>query len=172
VCYVVVQVIDLCANIPMGNPFTREVECPKPTASNPCVDSSGNPLFSIGPDGIWCGRDGGRWRVEARVRFPPYVIDVRPYPATLVGWPTAIRLSELGRAAGEGTLDYVSLGGGKPEDPKPGDWRKPQSKQRGIETTDRSAPETPSAFLSQTGRPETDYTPTGCRGFELSSRKT
>jgi hypothetical protein len=169
---VIFQVINLCTNTPMGDPFTRYVECPKPTTSNPCVDSNGNPLFSIGPDGIFCGRDGGRWRVEARVRFPPYVIDVRPYPATRVGWPTAIRLSELGRAAGEGTLDYVPLGGGKPEDPKPGDWRKPQSKQRGIETTDRSAPETPSAFLSQTGRPETDYTPTGCRGFELSSRKT
>ena len=123
VCYVVVRIIDLCTNTPMGDPFTREVACPRPTTSNPCVDPNGNPLFSIGPDGIWCGRDGGRWRVEARVRFPPYVIDVRPYPATLVGWPTAIRLSELGRAAGEGTLDYVPLGGGKPEDPKPGDWR-------------------------------------------------
>lgn len=122
-CYVVIRVVDLCTNTFQGDPFTRKVECPKPTASNPCVDPSGNPLFSIGPDGIWCGRDGGRWRVEARVRFPPYVIDVRPYPATLVGWPTAIRLSELGRAAGEGTLDYVPLGGGKPEAPKPGDWR-------------------------------------------------
>jgi hypothetical protein len=172
VCYVVIQRIDLCSIDTTGTITTREVECPKPTTSNPCVDSNGNPLFSIGTGGIFCGRDGGSWRVEARVRFPPYVIDVRPYPATRVGWPTAIRLSELGRAAGEGTLDYVPLGGGKPEDPKPGDRRKPQSKQRGIETTDRSAPETPSAFLSQTGRPETDYTPTGCRGFELSSRKT
>jgi hypothetical protein len=116
VCYVIVQVIDLCTNTPQGDPFTREVECPRSTASNPCVDPNGNPLFAIGPDGIFCGRDGGRWRVEARVRFPPY-------PATLVGWPTAIRLSELGRAAGEGTLGYVPLGGGKPEDPKPGDWR-------------------------------------------------
>lgn len=123
VCYIIVQVIDLCTGQPLGDPFTREVECPRPSASNPCVDASGNPLFSIGPDGIWCGRDGGRWRVEARVRFPPYVIDVRPYPATLVGWPTAIRLSSLGQAAGEGTLDYVPLGGGKPESPKPGDWR-------------------------------------------------
>jgi hypothetical protein len=58
-CFVIVQVINLCTNTPMGDPFTRYVECPKPTPSNPCVDPNGNPLFAIGPGGIFCGRDGG-----------------------------------------------------------------------------------------------------------------
>lgn len=124
VCYVVVREQDVCSGSFRGDPATRETACPAPSArGNPCVDESGRPLLSIGPDGVSCGRAGSRWRVEARVAFPPFTVDVRPYPATVVGWPTAVRLSSLPPASGEGALDYIPLGGGRPDDPKPGDWR-------------------------------------------------
>lgn len=104
----------------------EQVPCPSPSpgpARFPCVDENGNPLISIGPDGITCGRAGQIWRIEASVRFPEVILDVRPYPATLVGWPTAIRLTGAPPAEGSGTLGYVPLGGGTFENPRPGDWR-------------------------------------------------
>lgn len=121
-CYYIVRPYERCGGT-FGEPMTQYTDCPRPAMQNPCVDENGHPLISAGPDGIVCGRAGSSWRIEARVRMPAFVVDVRPYPATLVGWPTAIRLTTLPTAEGSGTLDYIPLGGGTPENPKPGDWR-------------------------------------------------
>ena len=72
-CFVIVQVIDLCANTFQGDPFTRYVECPKPTASNPCVDSSGNPLFSRDLPPLRPVLVAGDWGRPAMRRAPDLV---------------------------------------------------------------------------------------------------
>jgi hypothetical protein len=72
-CFVIVRVIDLCANTFQGDPFTRYVECPKPTASNPCVDSSGNPLFSRDLPPLRPVLVAGDWGRPAMRRAPDLV---------------------------------------------------------------------------------------------------
>jgi hypothetical protein len=72
-CFVIVQVIDLCTNTFQGDPFTRYVECPKPTASNPCVDSSGNPLFSRDLPPLRPVLVAGDWGRPAMRRAPDLV---------------------------------------------------------------------------------------------------
>jgi hypothetical protein len=63
------------------------------------------------------------WQLFASVTMPPIVIDVRPYPATLVNWPTTYRIDALATNQGSGTLAYAGWGGGMPGNPMPGDWR-------------------------------------------------
>jgi hypothetical protein len=72
-CWVIVQVINLCTNTPMGDPFTRYVECPKPATSNPRVDSSGNPLFSRDLSPLWPVLVAGDWERPAMRRAPDLV---------------------------------------------------------------------------------------------------
>jgi hypothetical protein len=72
-CFVIVQVINLCANTPQGDPFTRYVECPKPTTSNPCVDASGNPLFSRDLSPLRPVLVAGDWGRPAMQRAPDLV---------------------------------------------------------------------------------------------------
>jgi hypothetical protein len=72
-CFVIVQVINLCANTPMGDPPTRYVECPKPTTSNPCVDASGNPLFSRDLSPLRPVLVAGDWGRPAMRRAPDLV---------------------------------------------------------------------------------------------------
>jgi hypothetical protein len=64
-----------------------------------------------------------QWELEAGVSMPPIVIDARPYPVTLVNWPTAIRVNGLTDASGSGSLAYAGWGGGTPSSPAVGDWR-------------------------------------------------
>ncbi len=63
------------------------------------------------------------WDVKARVTFPQIYLDVRPYPATLVRWPTAVRDGGLPDSSGTGRKDYVGFGGGSPGSPEVGDWQ-------------------------------------------------
>ncbi len=88
--------------------------CNVPTQENPCV------IFQAGPGGITCGTE---WLVSASVGYPETFLDLRPYPASLVRWPTAARCSALPAAAGSGSLAYYSPTGGSPNEPRPGDWR-------------------------------------------------
>lgn len=67
---------------------------PLPPPSNPC---------NISPS--WTGSDfsvscSNSWECIAAVPLPPTYIDVRPYPVTLVRWPTAIRCSGQGTSNG------------------------------------------------------------------------
>ena len=115
-CFGVPVYIDNCTGEMVGyaseqpGPFA----CNLPTAENPCT------VFQVGPGGITCGTE---WLVSASVGFPETLLDLRPYPASLVRWPTAARCSALPPAAGSGSLAYYSPSGGSPGNPEPGDWR-------------------------------------------------
>lgn len=87
-----------------------------PAADNPCTK------FVVGAGGITCGTGDG-WYVEATVRFPEIYLDVRPYPATLVRWPTALRNGGLPDSSGSGGIPYIALGGGSNGNPREGDWK-------------------------------------------------
>ena len=78
-------------------------------------------IFSVTSGGITCDAVG--WNVRARVTFPKIYLDVRPYPATLVRWPTAIRNGGQPESTGSGGVDYIPNGGGSPGNPQEGDWR-------------------------------------------------
>lgn len=91
-------------------------DCPDfspPPPQHPC-DS-----FLVTSGGITCTAMDG-WQVVATVRFPETYLDVRPYPATLVRWPTAIRNGGLPGASGSGSQGYY--GSGSPGNPNAGDW--------------------------------------------------
>ena len=77
--------------------------------------------FSVGAGGITC--TNSVWKVTARVTFPEIYLDVRPYPATLVRWPTIVRNGGMPESSGSGGVNYVPNGGGSPGNPHVGDWR-------------------------------------------------
>ncbi|PJH75677.1 MAG: hypothetical protein CO064_05420 [Anaerolineae bacterium CG_4_9_14_0_8_um_filter_58_9] len=79
---------------------------------NPCT------TFEIGPGGVYC--NASKWLVQAQVSFPEVYLDVRPYPASLVRWPTAMR-TQLQPNSGSGTLAYYSPSGGSSSSPHVGD---------------------------------------------------
>ncbi|MBL7164443.1 MAG: hypothetical protein ISS57_17800 [Anaerolineales bacterium] len=84
-------------------------------AEHPCE------TFTMTPGGITCANT--QWYINARVNFPITFLDLRPYPVTLVRWPTAARCGGLPSSSGQGTYPYVAYGGGSPGNPQPGDWR-------------------------------------------------
>lgn len=89
-------------------------ECPTAPAppSHPCT------TLIVNSGGVSCVAKQG-WQVQATVRFPENFLDVRPYPATLVRWPTALRNGGQPSASGSGTLGYY--GSGSPGNPSVGD---------------------------------------------------
>jgi len=92
----------------------------------PCAPQAAEPkhpcdVFKVGMGGITC--ENSKWKISARVSFPIIYLDLRPYPATLVRWPTAIRNGGLGISSGSGGLDYIPYGGGSPKFPQVGDWQ-------------------------------------------------
>ena len=94
------------------------MSCSVPDTSppqHPCT------TFSVSPGGITCTNSG--WNVSARVTFPEIYLDVRPYPATLVRWPTAVRNGGMPESSGSGGVNYISNGGGSPGNPQVGDWQ-------------------------------------------------
>lgn len=96
----------------------EEVPCssePSSPPQHPCD------IFSIGAGGITCTNMG--WNVRARVNFPEMYLDVRPYPATLVRWPTAIRNGGMPSSSGSGGVNYIPNSGGSSGNPRVGDWR-------------------------------------------------
>lgn len=123
-CYGVIENWDVCA-IPNKlldwhfGIFPCGGETPTPPPSiNPCKDLIFNPTSGT----ITCEWNF-QWELEAGVSMPPIVIDARPYPATLVNWPTAMRVNGLAEASGLGSLAYAGWGGGTPSSPAVGDWR-------------------------------------------------
>ena len=92
----------------------------------PCAPQGATPqhpcdVFSISAGGITCGNT--EWNVSARVTFPEIFLDVRPYPVTLVRWPTAIRNGGMSESSGSGGVNYLPYGGGSPNNPQEGDWQ-------------------------------------------------
>ena len=105
------EIIDISEQI--GN-----IHCELPNASppqHPCT------TFSVSAGGITCGNT--EWKVSARVTFPEIYLDVRPYPATLVRWPTAVRNGGMPESSGSGGMNYIPYEGGSPNNPQVGDWR-------------------------------------------------
>lgn len=119
-CYRIEWFVDNCTGYAYG--FTYDysdgVECTPAESVNPCE------TFEMTGGGITCGGSFGyTWYIEATVGFPVTYLDLRPYPATLVRWPTAARCGALSSSTGEGTLSYAGNGGGSEDEPEVGDWR-------------------------------------------------
>ena len=80
-------------------------------------------ILAVTAGGVHCQAEWGTgWVVDARVSFPAAFLDLRPFPATLVGWPSAVRNGGTPESRGSGRLDYVPLGGGSEKSPALGDW--------------------------------------------------
>ncbi len=94
------------------------ISCELPAATPPRAPCT---TFSVSAGGITC--INSEWQVKARVAFPEIYLDVRPFPATLVRWPTALRDGGLPDSSGSGGVDYIPYGGGTPGNPHEGDWR-------------------------------------------------
>jgi len=98
-----------------GDTVDRPCEMEQPQAEHPCDE------FTVTGGGISC--EAFEWDVRANVRFPEIYLDVRPYPASLVRWPTAVRNGGMGESSGVGVKDYIPYGGGSPGNPQEGDWQ-------------------------------------------------
>ena len=61
------------------------------------------------------------WRLSVYAPLPCNRIGISPYPATLVGWPTAFRFLGAGSSGDVASLAYA--GSGSPGNPQPGDQR-------------------------------------------------
>jgi hypothetical protein len=101
----------------LADDFESSTTCPSapaPKAGNPCT------TFKINQGGVTCGMEDG-WKVQATVHFPETFLDVRPFPATLVRWPTALRNGGQPSASGSGSQGYY--GSGSASNPSVGDKR-------------------------------------------------
>ena len=117
ICEIVRREVDVCTGEVLWEdsaPAYAECFAFPAEEHNPCT------TFTITPGGVTCGSE---WIVEAEVSFPETYLDLRPFPATLVRWPTAARCGGLPNASGSGTYAYVPYGGGSPGDSEVGDWR-------------------------------------------------
>jgi hypothetical protein len=104
------QIISTIASV-LDMPCETQAQTPQ----HPCT------VFSVGSGGITCTNT--EWNVSARVTFPEIYLDVRPYPVTLVRWPTAVRNGGQPESSGSGGRDYISYGGGSKNNPREGDWQ-------------------------------------------------
>jgi len=119
-CFILPVMVDNCTGqaLQAAGEAIEDVPCEpatSPPPQHPCD------TFSVGAGGITCGNTG--WNVRARVTFPEMYLDVRPYPVTLVRWPTAIRNGGMPTSSGSGGVNYISNGGGSSGSPHVGDWR-------------------------------------------------
>lgn len=118
-CSAVPVMVDNCTGqiIEAAGDAVDDIPCTieQPAEQNPCE------ILTVGAGGFTC--EATRWDLKARVSFPEIFLDVRPYPVTLVRWPTALRNGGLPTASGMDGLAYVSNGGGSPGNPRVGDWR-------------------------------------------------
>jgi hypothetical protein len=108
--------VDSCTGEIVFSDFGGIVVCPEaaePAPQQPCT------TFKVSAGGITCDADNG-WHIKATVRFPETFLDVRPFPATLVRWPTAVRNGGMPGSSGSGSQDYY--GSGSMSSPSVGDW--------------------------------------------------
>ena len=128
-CSLMNGVYDKCSNflywatggMPVGiakcsGPATTSTPVPPPIS--PCK----NLFLDPSTGSVSCQWDF-QWELIASVSMPPIVIDTRPYPVTLVNWPTIMRVNSLATNSGSGTLAYAGWGGGQPGSPQQGDWK-------------------------------------------------
>jgi len=119
-CTMIATIIDQCSGEVMeAGDIEYGVACPAaaaPPANQPCQ------ILIVNAGGVSCDTGSG-WSLKARVGFPENYLDVRPYPATLVRWPTAIRNGGQPESSGSGRVGYIANGGGSSGNPVVGDWR-------------------------------------------------
>jgi len=120
-CLVVTIIYDTCTQEIIGTStdYDSPVECASNVDENPCDE------FTWSGGGPTCTRycdDNPGWSVTTSLALPELFLDVRPFPATLVRWDTAMRAGKVPIASSTGTLAYVPLGGGSADDPAVGDW--------------------------------------------------
>jgi hypothetical protein len=98
-CYLEAVVVDNCTGEQVGGWSGGVGYCqlpgPPAPAEHPCT------IFQVGPGGITCGTE---WLVSASVGYPETFLDLSPYPASLVRWPTAARCSALPPSTGSGSM--------------------------------------------------------------------
>jgi hypothetical protein len=112
--------VDNCTGtIVGGSEQIGSISCHLPNGSSPPQHPCTS--FSVGSGGVTCENSG--WNIRARVTFPEIYLDVSPYPATLVRWPTLIRNGGLPPSSGSGDVNYISNGGGSASHPQVGDWQ-------------------------------------------------
>jgi len=89
--------VDDCGNLLYVASGGSIVPCPsggedeEEHVTNPCTINA-----SMAADGSLTASCSFEWECKVKVPLPPSFIDVRPYPATLVRWPTALRFSGQG----------------------------------------------------------------------------
>lgn len=115
-CTMLELIVDICSGQIMA-PGDVDYELACPTASEPPPQHPCD-TFVVTAGRITCNAVDG-WEIEATVRFPEMYLDVRPFPATLVRWPTTIRSGGLPPSSGSGTQGY--FGTGSPGNPNVGD---------------------------------------------------
>lgn len=106
-CIIWLRVVDDCTGSVVYSAYGGVGPCPEVNASPAAPDHPCDVLIVTGA-GITCeGSDG--WYVAATVRFPETYLDLRPFPATLVRWPTALRNGgQLGASASGSQAFYGS----------------------------------------------------------------
>lgn len=119
-CFMLPVSVDNCTGVVLqaAGEAISDVPCEPPNSTppqHPCT------TFSMGTGGVTC--TNSEWNVSARVAFPEISLDVRPYPATLVRWPTTVRNGGMPESSGSGSVNYIPNGGGSPSHPQVGDWQ-------------------------------------------------
>jgi hypothetical protein len=117
-CSVWNNMVTDCTGETMFGSNTGTAPCPEQQAAQPQPPCT---TFTVSAGGITCANSD--WNLRARVPFPEIFLDVRPYPATLVRWPTALRNEGLSDASGSDSVGYIPYGGGSPGNPQAGDWK-------------------------------------------------
>jgi len=121
-CSVSLRTIDSCTGAVLsstfgGSAFGGYGACPQ--AAEPSPPKQPCTTLKVSAGAINCNANNG-WHIKATVRFPETFLDVRPFPATLVRWPTAVRNGGMPGSSGSGSLGYY--GSGSMSSPNVGDW--------------------------------------------------
>ena len=124
---------DSCGNVvansiqSLGTEFAMDCpgsnSTPAPQSNNNNNNTDNNKCSFTYNGGVVSCSWNFQWKLVASVSMPPIVIDTRPYPVTLVNWPTTMRVNSLATNSGSGTLAYAGWGGGEPGNSKTGDWK-------------------------------------------------
>ena len=113
--------MDIPTEMTDPNVYAVEGACAPPQPSPPCgglVWNNGVTWISEGQDST-CSR--WEWRLYVSASLPCNELGISPYPASLVGWPTAFKFLGANPVSAQAALAFA--GAGSLGDPQPGDQR-------------------------------------------------